>query len=83
MNETIATKIVKGGGRTIFVDVRKAKNDAPYVCITTLGRNKDGDDERRTITVFGEQFMGLHEVLQSIASDIKKALSTKTNGKTV
>ena len=83
MNETIATKIVKGGGRTIFVDVRKAKNDAPYVSITTLGKNKDGVDERRTITIFGEQLVGLRDVLQTVTADIAKQLSTSTYAKAV
>lgn len=69
MAEALMTEIIKGGNRTLFLDLRRAKNDAPYVTISAFGRGKDGQDERQTVLVFGEQIGELANSLVKIAKD--------------
>lgn len=66
MTEAIATKIIKGGSRTVFVDLKRAKNDALYVTLSALGKNASGDQIRQYITLFGEQAKQTAEALTEI-----------------
>lgn len=75
MNPTLATEIIKQGGKTIFVDVRRAKNDSVYITVTTLGRNKEGADERHVITLFGTQVVELSTILATIVKEHHKDLT--------
>lgn len=75
MNPTLATEVIKQGARTVFVDVRKAKNDSVYVTVTALGKNKDGVDERHVVTLFGMQVVELSKVLGRLVKEHHKDLT--------
>lgn len=60
------TDVVKGGSKTLFLDLRRAKNDAPYLVITALGRDQAGNSERRTVTIFGQQIKELSAALVNL-----------------
>jgi len=75
MNPTLGTEIIKHGARTVFVDVRRAKNESVYVTITALGKNREGVDERRVITLFGSQVIELSSILAKVVKDYKADLS--------
>lgn len=68
MTEAIATRMVKGSGRTAFIDLRRAKNDSLYVTLSVLGKNKSGEAERQLVTLFGEQ---AQEVAVALADILK------------
>lgn len=70
MPEALASQIVKGGSAVLFLDLKQAKNDAMYLTLTSLGKGQDGQAERRSIRVFGQQIDGLRDGLAAIlASD--------------
>lgn len=75
MNPTLGTEIIKQGGRTVFVDVRRAKNEAVYINIATLGKSQDGTAERHVVTLFGLQVVELCTVLKKIVKEHNKELT--------
>lgn len=75
MNPTLGTEIIKHGSRTVFVDVRRAKNESVYVTITALGKNKEGVDERHVITLFGTSVVELSVVLAKIVKEHEKDIN--------
>ncbi len=66
MPEAIASQIVKGGGAVLFLDLKQAKNDTLYLTVTSVGRGQDGQTERRSVRVFGEQIAGLRDGVTAI-----------------
>lgn len=70
-NETpavLATRTVKGIGRTYFFDLRESKKGNKYVQVTELRRGQDGQNVRNSLFLFpdqAEEFQGaLSEVLE-------------------
>lgn len=76
MSEVLATEVVKGGGRTLFVDIRRAKNEKVYATVTSLGRNKDGDDERRSVHLFGQEIPQIAGALATLIKPYKEELKS-------
>ncbi|GEM_PF-2632443 len=83
MEDTIATKTIKGGSQTVFVDLRKAKNEFPYVSISALGSTKTGESKRYSVRLFGSQIIDLEKSLkdlikeQDLATKIKELNNAK------
>jgi hypothetical protein len=70
MPEALASQIVKGGAAVLFLDLKQAKNDTLYLTVTSVGRAQDGQTERRSVRVFGQQIVALRDGLAAImASD--------------
>lgn len=68
MQEALASQIVKGGGTVLFLDLKQAKNDTLYLTVTSVGRGQDGQTERRSVRVFGEQIAALRDGVSAIMS---------------
>lgn len=66
MENVVATNTIKGAGQTVFLDLKRAKNDTLYLSLTTLGKNQTGEDQRRTVTIWQPQIVALRKALQSI-----------------
>lgn len=64
MENVIATNTIKGAGQTVFLDLKKAKNDTVYLTVTTLGKNQAGEDERRSVTIWQPQITAFRKAIQ-------------------
>ena len=52
VSAVLATKTVKGGGRTYFFDLRESKKGNKYVQVTGSRRDKDGQNIRNSLFLF-------------------------------
>ena len=68
MEDTIATKTIKGGSQTVFVDLKKAKNEFPYVSISSLSKI-DGEAKRFSVRLFGNQIIELEKSLKELIKE--------------
>jgi len=77
MENVIATQAVKGGGQTVFLDLKKASNDKVYLTLTTLGHDKDGADSRRSIIVWQDQLADFSQALALVMKQINVPAKSK------
>lgn len=66
MADALASHIVKGGGSVLFLDLRQARNDTLYLTVTSVGKGPDGQPERRSVRVFGEQIPAFRDGLAAL-----------------
>ena len=75
--KALFSEMVKGRGTVYFLDLRKTKEDKPYVSLTTSRRRKDNPTpERQSIFVFQEDLDLFFAGLEKLAA-AKKELVTK------
>lgn len=74
--KALATATVKGGGRTVFLDVNRARNERLYLTVTSLGKGQDGGNERRSVVIFEDQLADF----QSSLGQVLQAAGGATNG---
>lgn len=59
VNELFSKKIVSNK-RTFFLDVKEARDHTPYLVISALQRNQNGEPDNARIFVFADQFHAFH-----------------------
>jgi len=62
----LATKTVKGGGRTYFFDLRESKKGNKYVQVTESRRGQDGQNIRNTLFLFPDHAQEFQTALSEI-----------------
>lgn len=74
MNQTNSSKMVKGGSRTFFFDVKEAKNGKRYLQITESRWNKqENNSKRSSIFVFPEDRASFQATLEEMAGQLSAA----------
>jgi len=68
MEDTIATKTIKGSSQTVFIDLKKAKNEFPYVSISSLS-SQNGESKRFSVRLFGTQIIDLEKSLKDLIKE--------------
>jgi len=64
-------QIVRAGSKTYFFDIKKTKNDKPYLVITeSRFKGEGGDRERSSIAIFQEHISEFLEALQQIVDKL-------------
>ena len=63
----IASKTVKGIGRTYFLDLRESKKGNKYVQLTETRRGPDGANVRNSLFVFPDLLQEFQSALNEIA----------------
>lgn len=66
----LATKTVKGGGRTYFFDLRESKNGNKYVQVTESRRGQDGKNVRNSLFLFPDHAQEFQEALNEIVGQV-------------
>ncbi len=67
---TIASKIVKGRGRTYFLDLRESKKGNKYVQLTELRNGTDGENVRNSLFLFPDRVPEFQTALSEIAKQM-------------
>ncbi len=62
----LATKTVKGSGRTYFLDLRESKKGNKYVQLTETRRGQDGENVRNSIFIFPDRVPEFQTALSEI-----------------
>lgn len=71
MSEEGDSMIVKAGAKTYFLDVKKTKQDKPYLVITESRFKGEGEQrERVSMSIFPEQATEFAEAVQSMTAKI-------------
>ena len=66
----LATKTVRGGGRTYFFDLRESKNGNKYVQVTETRKGQDGQSVRNTLFLFPDQAEEFQSALSEIIEQV-------------
>ena len=66
----LATKTVKGGGRTYFFDLRESKKGNKYVQVTESRRGQDGQNIRNTLFLFPDHAQEFQSALNEIIEQV-------------
>ena len=77
--EIVYSRSVKAGKRIYYLDVRKAKNDDLYLCITESKRRQaEGDEapsfEKHKVFLYKEDFAHFTEGLQDVIAYVQNQL---------
>jgi hypothetical protein len=79
--EIVYSRSVKAGKRIYYLDVRKARNEDLYLCITESKRRQaEGDEmpsfEKHKVFLYKEDFAHFTEGLQDVIAFVQKQLGT-------
>ena len=79
--EIVYSRSVKAGKRIYYLDVRKARNNDLYLCITESKRRKnEGEDapsfEKHKLFLYKEDFTHFTESLQDVITYVQNELGT-------
>lgn len=69
-NAPIASKTVKGSGRTYFLDLRESKKGNRYVQMTETRRGQDGENVRNSLFIFPDRVQEFQKALEEIAAQM-------------
>lgn len=77
--EIVYSKSVKAGKRIYYLDVKKARNEDLYLCITESKRKQQGEDqtpqfEKHKLFLYKEDFAHFMEGLQDVIGYIDEQL---------
>ncbi len=77
--EIVYSRSVKAGKRIYYLDVRKARNEDLYLCITESKRRQAGEDEqpsfeKHKLFLYKEDFARFTEGLQDVIDYVKQQL---------
>lgn len=77
--EIVYSKSVKAGKRIYYLDVKKARNEDLYLCITESKRKQQGEDqapqfEKHKLFLYKEDFAHFLESLQDVIGYIDEQL---------
>lgn len=77
--EIVYSRSVKAGKRIYYLDVRKARNEDLYLCITESKRRQAGEDEqpsfeKHKLFLYKEDFARFNEGLQDVIGYVKEQL---------
>lgn len=77
--EIVYSKAVKAGKRIYYLDVKKAKNEDLYVCITESKKKSQGEDsnptfEKHKVFLYKEDFAHFLDGLQDVIDFARKNL---------
>jgi hypothetical protein len=70
MNDDRQSRQIKGGGRTYFLDVKKTREDKPYLRITESRKGKGDKFERNSINVFPEDADEFAQAVSEMVSSL-------------
>ena len=70
ISAVLATKTVKGGGRTYFFDLRESKNGNKYVQVTESRRGQDGQNIRNSLFLFPDHAQEFQSALSEIIEQV-------------
>ena len=72
MVDSSASKIVKAGSTTYFIDVKETKGRKPYIVITESRFKGEGSERQRSsVVVFPEQIKEFTSALQEMVSELE------------
>ena len=79
--EIVYSRSLKAGKRLYYLDVKKARNEDLYLCITESKRRQAGEDEfptfeKHKVFLYKEDFEGFKECLQDVISYVEKQFGT-------
>ena len=79
--EIVYSRSVKAGKRIYYLDVRKARNEDLYLCITESKRTQAGEDvqpsfEKHKLFLYKEDFARFSEGLQDVIGYVQQQLGT-------
>ncbi len=67
-----ASKTVKAGGQTYFLDIKETKQGKPYLIITeSRFKGEGGERQRQTIAVFPEHAKAFAKAVTEMAARLK------------
>ena len=69
-NAPIASRTVKGKGRTYFLDLRESKKGNKYVQVTESRRGQDGQNVRSSLFLFPDRVPEFQTALNEIAQEM-------------
>lgn len=77
--EIVYSRAVKAGKRIYYLDVKKAKNDDLYLCITESKKRQGNEDEfpqfeKHKLFLYKEDFAHFTEGLQDVIGFVKQQL---------
>ncbi|MBR1877844.1 MAG: PUR family DNA/RNA-binding protein [Paludibacteraceae bacterium] len=77
--EIVYSRSLKAGKRIYYLDVRKARNEDLYLCITESKRRQAGEDEqpsfeKHKLFLYKEDFARFTEGLQDVIDYVKQQL---------
>ena len=77
--EIVYSRSVKAGKRIYYLDVRKARNEDLYLCITESKRRQEGENEppqfeKHKLFLYKEDFARFTEGLQDVIGYVKEQL---------
>ncbi len=77
--EIVYSRSVKAGKRIYYLDVKKARNEDLYLCITESKKKSSGDDavptfEKHKIFLYKEDFAHFVEGLQDVVGYVQEQL---------
>ena len=77
--EIVYSRSVKAGKRIYYLDVRKARNEDLYLCITESKRRQAGEDEqpsfeKHKLFLYKEDFARFSEGLQDVIGYVQQQL---------
>ncbi|MDA1337266.1 MAG: DUF3276 family protein [bacterium] len=70
VNSPIVSKIVKGGSRTYFLDLRESKKGSKYVQLTESRRGQDGENIRSSLFLFPDRIPEFQNALSEIVEQM-------------
>ena len=70
MNDDRQSKQIKGAGRTYFLDIKKTREDKPYLRITESRKGKGDKFERNSINVFPEDAREFAQAVSKMVSGL-------------
>ena len=76
-SDVVYSRSVKAGKRIYYLDVRKARNEDLYLCITESKRRQAGEDEqpsfeKHKLFLYKEDFARFSEGLQDVMGFVKQ-----------
>ncbi len=72
MDQNIASKTVKAGSKTYFIDIKETREGKPYLLITESRFKGDSEErERRTIIVFQENAKEFAEAVTEMTEKLE------------
>ena len=79
--EIVFSRSVKAGKRIYYLDVRKARNEDLYLCITESKKRQAGEDEvpsfeKHKLFLYKEDFAKFTEELQNVIGYVQEQLGT-------
>ncbi|MBI2642294.1 MAG: DUF3276 family protein [Candidatus Wildermuthbacteria bacterium] len=70
VSPVLATKTVKGGGRTYFFDLRESKKGNKYIQITESRRGQDGQNMRNSMFLFPDHIEEFQDALNEVVGQV-------------